>query len=120
MKNLLLSLVALAFAISLSSCYTYPPGPVGPGPGGPGPGGPGPGPGGPGPGPGPAQWKDYNNPNVYVGMPIKKATERAMKNNRKWRVTKVNGVSKPMTLDYRPTRINFEVVNGRVTSAKFG
>ncbi len=57
---------------------------------------------------------------TLVGLTVKKARAAAEAEGYAFRVVSVDGESKPVTMDYRPDRLNATVVDGRVTEVKAG
>lgn len=56
----------------------------------------------------------------YVGLTVAEAGKRAEKAGLKWRIVMEDGESKPVTMDFSETRVNFTVVKGKVTAVKNG
>ncbi len=57
---------------------------------------------------------------TLVGLPVKKARAAAENEGYDFRVVSVDGQSKPVTMDYRPQRLNATVVDGVVTEVSVG
>jgi len=57
---------------------------------------------------------------AYVGLSLEDAKARAKKEKRRWRLVRVDDEPYPVTSDYVPERVNFEVDKGIVTKAKGG
>lgn len=57
---------------------------------------------------------------AYVGLSEKDASDLAIKENRQSRIIMKDDVSFPVTEDYSPSRINFEMKDGVVTKANCG
>lgn len=55
-----------------------------------------------------------------VGLPTKQAKEQIVDEGYEVRVVSVNGDTRPVTMDYRPDRINLTIVDGVVTKATQG
>lgn len=55
-----------------------------------------------------------------LGLSVAQAEARAAKRDYTVRVVSVNGQSRPMTMDYRPDRLNLYVEDGRVTQVTTG
>ncbi|MFN8184953.1 MAG: META domain-containing protein [Candidatus Nanopelagicales bacterium] len=55
-----------------------------------------------------------------VGMKVARARKTAQAQGYDFRVVSVDGQSKPVTMDYRPDRLNATVVDGRVTEVTVG
>lgn len=56
----------------------------------------------------------------YVGLPLQQAQAAADRQGLRHRVVVRDGVSLPVTMDYRPDRLNFTVVRGVVTQVTKG
>jgi hypothetical protein len=57
---------------------------------------------------------------AYVWLTKKAATTKADAAGTTWRITREDGESFPVTLDYNPERLNFEIDDGKVTQATYG
>ena len=57
---------------------------------------------------------------AYVGLTKKAATAKADAAGTPWRITREDGESFPVTQDYNPDRLNFEIDEGTVTKATYG
>ena len=57
---------------------------------------------------------------AFVGLPLKEAESLAEDRELPHRVVKVDGESKPVTMDYRPDRLNFTIEKGVVVSVSRG
>jgi len=57
---------------------------------------------------------------TLVGLTVKKARAAATAEGYDFRVVSVDGVSKPVTMDYNPQRLNATVVDGVVTEVTVG
>lgn len=55
-----------------------------------------------------------------VGLSLKGATQTAKKGGVPYRVTKKDGVSLALTMDYLESRLNLEVSKGKVLAARCG
>ena len=67
--------------------------------------------------PGPTDPADAS---TYVGLTKRAAIARADAAGVPWRVTREDDEEFAVTQDYNPERVNFEIDDGRVTSATFG
>ena len=56
----------------------------------------------------------------YVGLSLGEADVLAAKRGEQWRVRSVDGSPKILTRDYKPGRINFDVVDGLVVKVSLG
>lgn len=56
----------------------------------------------------------------YVGLDKDEAISLAESQGRPWRITREDDEMFPVTMDYQPDRINFEIDDGSVTAATFG
>lgn len=63
---------------------------------------------------------DTGTADDYVGLTKEAAIAKAEANRRPWRIAREDGESFLLTQDYVPNRVDFEIDNGKVTSAKFG
>lgn len=52
----------------------------------------------------------------YLGLTLEEATELATQNGLTVRLTSIDGEPQPVTLDRRPDRLNFEIVDDRVVA----
>ena len=50
----------------------------------------------------------------YVGMTLSEASARADKAEIRWRIVEEDGKPRPVTMDYRPERLNFSVAEGKI------
>ena len=57
---------------------------------------------------------------TLVGMKLARARTAAQEGGYAFRVVSVDGESRPVTMDYRPDRLNATVVDGRVTEVTVG
>ena len=57
---------------------------------------------------------------TLVGMKLARARKAAQEAGYAFRVVSVDGESRPVTMDYRPDRLNATVVDGRVTEVTVG
>ena len=57
---------------------------------------------------------------AYVGLTLDAATAKATADNRVSRVVEKDGVPQPGTMDYNPERLNFTVINNKVTKVTTG
>lgn len=62
----------------------------------------------------PAASSDPAEPNSYVGMALDAASSRADKAGIRWRVIEEDGKGRPVTMDFRPDRLNFAVAAGKI------
>lgn len=62
----------------------------------------------------PAAPDDPANATSYVGMTLTEGSARADKAGIRWRVIEEDGKSRPVTMDYRPDRLNFVVAGGKI------
>jgi len=56
----------------------------------------------------------------YEGLKTSAAIAKAEAANVTWRITREDDEDFMVTLDYDPERVNFEIDDGRVTTASFG
>ena len=57
---------------------------------------------------------------AYIGLTVEAAGAKADGAGRPWRVVMEDGVSKPVTMDFNEQRLNFTVVDGKVTNVTTG
>ncbi len=57
---------------------------------------------------------DPNSEQAYIGKTEKAAGELAEANELPWRVVEREGEKLPVTMDYRPERLNFFIKDGKV------
>ena len=57
---------------------------------------------------------------AYIGLTVEAAGAKADGDGRPWRVVMEDGVAKPVTMDFNEQRLNFTVVDGKVTSVTTG
>jgi hypothetical protein len=57
---------------------------------------------------------------AYVGLTVEEATAKAEDEGRPARVVEEDGESLPVTMDFNPDRLNFTVVDGKVTEVSTG
>jgi hypothetical protein len=62
----------------------------------------------------PAAPADPADASSYVGMTLAEGRARAEKTGIRWRVIEEDGKSRPVTMDYRPDRLNFVVAGGKI------
>lgn len=62
----------------------------------------------------PATPGDPAEANSYVGMTLPDASARADKADIRWRIVEEDGKPRPVTMDYRPDRLNFSVEKGKI------
>ena len=53
-------------------------------------------------------------------MSLEAAKAKAENAQLPWRLVRIDGQSRPVTKDYRPNRLNFEVTKGKVTRVTRG
>ncbi|QJE96604.1 hypothetical protein [Luteolibacter luteus] len=63
---------------------------------------------------------DPSDANSYVGMSLEEGSSRADKAEIKWRVVEEDGKPRPVTMDYRPDRLNFAVEKGKIIRVNKG
>ena len=63
---------------------------------------------------------DPTKPASYEGLSKSAAIAKAEAADVTWRITREDDESFMVTLDYNPDRVNFEIDDGRVTTASFG
>lgn len=68
----------------------------------------------------PVKGGDAPSDSGFLGLTEKEGADRADSEGLSHRVLSVDGQPRPATKDYRPDRINFEIVNGRITSVTRG
>ncbi|NNC89410.1 MAG: hypothetical protein HKN82_13210 [Akkermansiaceae bacterium] len=56
----------------------------------------------------------------YVGLSKGAAAAKAAAERKRWRVVREDGRSFPVTMDYRPDRLNFTIRGGRVVGVTRG
>ena len=57
---------------------------------------------------------------AYIGLTVEAAGTKADGAGRPWRVVMEDGVAKPVTMDFNDQRLNFTVVDGKVTTVTTG
>ncbi len=57
---------------------------------------------------------------AYIGLTVEAAGAKADAAGRPWRVVMEDGVAKPVTMDFNDQRLNFTVVDGKVTNVTTG
>jgi hypothetical protein len=57
---------------------------------------------------------------AYIGLTVEAAGAKADGDGRAWRVVMEDGESKPVTMDFNEQRLNFTVVDGKVTNVTTG
>jgi hypothetical protein len=57
---------------------------------------------------------------AYIGLTVEAAGTKADGAGRPWRVVMEDGVAKPVTMDFNDQRLNFTVVDGKVTNVTTG
>ena len=71
-----------------------------------------------------ARFAQPDSPAVFgrslVGMKVARARNAAEEAGYAFRVVSVDGENRPVTMDYRPDRLNATVVDGRVTEVTVG
>lgn len=68
----------------------------------------------------PVTLPDPDDPDSFIGVPLALAQAAAEEAEIPHRVVEVDGESLPRTMDFRPERLNFTVVDGRVTAVTKG
>ncbi len=63
---------------------------------------------------------DVPSDSAFIGLTEKEGADRAEAEGLHHRVISVDGQPRPATKDYRPDRINFEIVKGRIASVTRG
>jgi hypothetical protein len=63
---------------------------------------------------------DVPSDSAFIGLTEKEGADRAEAEGLRHRVISVDGQPRPATKDYRPDRINFEIVNGRIAAVTRG
>ncbi len=63
---------------------------------------------------------DVMKPDSLIGLPIEQVQADCDEAKIPPRVVEVDGEPRPMTMDYRPERLNFKVKDGKVTEVKNG
>ncbi len=56
----------------------------------------------------------------FEGLSLEAAKAKAEQAKLRWRVTRIDGKSRPVTKDYRPQRLNFEITQGKVSRVTKG
>jgi len=56
----------------------------------------------------------------FIGLTPEQGEALAKRRGLPWRVTSRDGESLPVTMDYLPERVNFEVVDGAIVSVRRG
>lgn len=62
----------------------------------------------------PAPSSDSADAASYVGMTLEAGSARADKAEIRWRVVEEDGKGHPVTMDFRPDRLNFSVAAGKI------
>ncbi len=57
---------------------------------------------------------------AYIGLTTEAAAEQAGEAGLSHRIIEIDGEPRPMTMDYRPDRLNFKIENGVVISVTNG
>lgn len=68
----------------------------------------------------PVTLPDPANTESFIGVPLALAQAAADEAEIPHRVVEVDGESLPRTMDHRPERLNFTVVDGRITAVTKG
>lgn len=68
----------------------------------------------------PAAPADPADANSYVGMNLEEGSARADKAEIRWRIVEEDGKPRPVTMDYRPDRLNFAVEKGKIIRVNKG
>lgn len=63
----------------------------------------------------PSDTTDISENTSYIWLNVEDATELANTNDEIFRVVEIDGEPRPVTMDYRPGRINASVVDGVVS-----
>jgi hypothetical protein len=63
---------------------------------------------------------DVTKPETLIGQPLEKVQAACDAAEVAHRVVEVDGVSRPVTRDYRPERLNFKVADGKITAVTKG
>lgn len=61
-------------------------------------------------------WVNQNNDQLYVGLTKNEAYARAESEGKEVRVVNIDGEYIPVSMDYRPGRLNLHIVDGVVDS----
>ncbi len=70
--------------------------------------------------PAPKPRLDPTQPETLVGADIEAACEAADRAEIRWRIVEIDGQPRPITMDYRPDRLNFSVRDGKVIRVNKG
>lgn len=68
----------------------------------------------------PKKGGDVPSDSAFIGLTEKEGADRAEAEGLRHRVISVDGQPRPATKDYRPDRINVEIVNGRIAAVTRG
>ncbi len=63
---------------------------------------------------------DLDKPDTLLGRRLERVQAAATTAEVPHRVVEVDGESRPVTMDYRPERLNFKVRGGRITDVTKG
>ncbi len=63
---------------------------------------------------------DVTKPDTLIGQPLEKVQAACDAAEVAHRVVEVDGVSRPVTRDYRRERLNFKVADGKITAVTKG
>jgi len=61
-----------------------------------------------------------SEPENYVGLTLEQAKKISEAAGTRWRIVEEDGIPKPVTRDYNPTRLNFVMEKGIITKASLG
>ena len=61
-----------------------------------------------------------SKPEIYVGLTLDQAKKTSEAAGTQWRIVEEDGIPKPVTRDYNPTRLNFVMEKGIITKASLG
>lgn len=56
----------------------------------------------------------------YLNLTIEDGIALAIKNNLNYRIVRIDKKHFIVTQDYKPTRVNFEIDDGKITKVRFG
>jgi len=61
-----------------------------------------------------------SEPENYVGRTLDQAKKNLEAAGTRWRIIEEDGIPKPVTRDYNPTRLNFVMEKGIITKVSLG
>jgi len=61
-----------------------------------------------------------SKPEHYVGLTLDQAKKASEAGGKRWRIVEEDGIPKPVTRDYNPTRLNFVMEKGIITKVSLG